>query len=195
MIFQQGNGTERDTQLRKILAAFAVASERADSRGRSLVLQGPAARYRLLLRHPSSAEATGYVVDPDEWLPARIAAIMAFHHPIAASGAYWKRWSFAPSPYQRYRLELLLRILDYKSKCVPRAVTLREIAGHVVFPHAKLGRATEWKTSSERRHTQRLVTEAQYLTKSGYRRLLKGRPIRAAPYLKIAESPMLTEPR
>lgn len=70
---------------------------------------------------------------------------------------------------------LLLRILDRLAgpeTCLP---TLRTIAMDVVYPHSQFGRVIEWKSSSERRQTQRLVSEARFLMKAGYRDLLKGR--------------------
>ena len=41
------------------------------------------------------------------------------------------------------------------------------------YPRSDLGRAIEWKSSSERRHTQRLVSEAHHLMRQGYRALLQ----------------------
>ncbi|MDP3550666.1 MAG: DUF2285 domain-containing protein [Novosphingobium sp.] len=75
-----------------------------------------------------------------------------------------------PSSYQRYRLDLLLRILDITA--VP-GTSARDVAMQAIYPGQNLGRAAEWKGSSERRHTFRLIREARVMTTTGYRALLK----------------------
>lgn len=70
---------------------------------------------------------------------------------------------------------MLLRILDYLADSGAAGPTVREIASEVVYNRANPSRATEWKTSSERRHTQRLVREARVMMQGGYVKLLQGR--------------------
>lgn len=80
-----------------------------------------------------------------------------------------------PSDYQKCRLTVLLKILDAMQLPGGRIATTREIAKKAIYPYSNFGRAAEWKTSSQRRQTQRLITEARGLVDGGYRFLLKGK--------------------
>lgn len=76
-----------------------------------------------------------------------------------------------PTSYQAQRLDLLLSILDRRSE---RQVTSHEIARRLIYPRLDVGRGAAWKSSPERRRTQRLVREAEALAAGGYRALLRG---------------------
>jgi len=78
----------------------------------------------------------------------------------------------APTSYQSQRLDLLLSILDLRGK---RHVTSHEVARRLIYPHLDIGRGAAWKSSPERRRTQRLIREAEALAAGGYRALLAGR--------------------
>ncbi|MBB3860886.1 hypothetical protein GGQ88_002155 [Novosphingobium hassiacum] len=78
-----------------------------------------------------------------------------------------------PSSYQRYRLDLLLRILDIMA--VP-GTSARDVAMQAIYQGQDFGRSAEWKGSSERRHTFRLIREARAMMTTGYRALLASPP-------------------
>lgn len=82
---------------------------------------------------------------------------------------------FHPSPFQRHRLSLLLDILDMMRAADQPPVTSYAVARRLIYPAMKIGRGTDWKTSSERRRTQRLINEAFDLMNGGYRALLAGK--------------------
>lgn len=68
----------------------------------------------------------------------------------------------------------MLAILDHLVGATDKEVTIRSLAETFVFPGTGSGRSIEWKTSSSRRQTQRLVREAIAMTNGGYRKLLNG---------------------
>lgn len=78
-----------------------------------------------------------------------------------------------PTEYQARRLALLLAILDLRSGAEP--VTSHEIARRLVYPRLSLARGAAWKSSAERRRTQRLIREAEAMRAADYRLLLAGR--------------------
>lgn len=81
-----------------------------------------------------------------------------------------------PTPYQASRLALFLAILDRLDTASGASATIRAIAEEVVFPSRVFTtRAIEWKSSSVRRQTQRLVAAAKAMRDKGYRSLLYAR--------------------
>ncbi|WP_375713674.1 DUF2285 domain-containing protein [Sphingobium sp. BS19] len=79
-----------------------------------------------------------------------------------------------PTAFQRQRLSMLLDILDAVLGHEGGRMTTHEIARRHVYRGLRIGRGDEWKSSSERRRTQRLIDEAIALMRGGYRRLLRG---------------------
>ena len=77
-----------------------------------------------------------------------------------------------PTSYQSQRLDLLLSILDLRGE---RDATSHEVARRLIYPRLDVGRGAAWKSSPERRRTQRLIREAEALAAGGYRALLAGR--------------------
>ncbi|MBO6767380.1 MAG: DUF2285 domain-containing protein [Erythrobacter sp.] len=80
-----------------------------------------------------------------------------------------------PTPFQRHRLGRMLTILDAVARLGGENVTNRQIASAAIYPGVEFGSALEWKSSSHRRQTQRLLAEARHMAESGYRKLLMGR--------------------
>ncbi|MBU2605201.1 MAG: DUF2285 domain-containing protein [Alphaproteobacteria bacterium] len=158
-----------------VLVRRSILNEVSNRNGRHLVLSDKHGRYRLLIREKGSLPNSGYLVAGDGYLEMRLAAIARLHGPPRRNSSAMDRQCLRPSKYQRHRLVLLLKILDRLSANEMRLPTLRTIATEVIYPQSQFGRALEWKTSSARRQTQRLVSEARYLMQAGYRDLLKGR--------------------
>lgn len=90
-----------------------------------------------------------------------------------ATGRAASNLAFQPSDFQRQRLVRLLAILD----AVRGGASNREIGTGLVYPRLAGIAAQAWKASSERRHTQRLIAEAEAMASSGYRRLLTDQPM------------------
>lgn len=81
-----------------------------------------------------------------------------------------------PTPGQAARLGLMLAVLDRFGGEGDGPSSLRAIATELAFPGVDLPtRAIEWKSSSIRRQTQRLVANARWLRDGGYRYLLIGK--------------------
>lgn len=149
--------------------------ERFSSEGRHLVLGDWRRRHRILIK-PRASSVSGYVVSPDSWVQMRLEAIKAFDGRTRSGRHSTANDALKPSGYQKCRLTVLLKILDaLHQRGDGRFATLREIAQKVVYQNVDIGRAIEWKSSSHRRQTQRLINEAQLLVNGGYRWLLKGR--------------------
>lgn len=140
-----------------------------------MVIAAPSGHHRLLVREQSAGATSGYFVAADAHLEMRLAAIARFHEPSGRSSCVVGRQVLRPTAYQKHRLVLFLKILDRLADPEKPHPALRNIAADVVYPKSQFGRAIEWKSSSERRRTQRLVKEAKHLMRTGYRDLLKGR--------------------
>ena len=80
-----------------------------------------------------------------------------------------------PTAFQALRLHLLLDILAALLAPGKTRPSTHEIANRLIYPRLTIGRGAEWKASSERRRTQRLIDEAIALMNGGYRALLQGR--------------------
>lgn len=162
-----------DASIHSILRHYELLQDRSTSQGRHLVLGDGKRHHRILFLHPCSA-GRGYLVPQDRWVRSRLAAIDAFDRSYRQSNSARSNDLLSPSPHQRRRLTLLLNILDVMHRSDSGIATTREITKRVVYPNADLGRAIEWKSSSYRRQTQRLIKEARFLVEGGYRWLLKG---------------------
>lgn len=108
----------------------------------------------------------------------RLSAIARLHVSMFGKTGSIGCKALGPTRYQTHRLILKLRILDHLLAPKISLPTLRSIAADIVYPHSNFGNAIEWKSSSARRQTQRLVSGALYLMHNGYRDLLKGQTAR-----------------
>jgi hypothetical protein len=66
----------------------------------------------------------------------------------------------------------MLRILDIANGSRAGRISSRQVAREILFPGTSFASAMEWKISSERRHTLRVIAEALLLRDGGYRDLL-----------------------
>ena len=97
---------------------------------------------------------------------------------LAGAAPRRQRPGCRPTAFQRNRLNLLLDILDMLQALGGRP-TSHTVARSLVYPGMTVGRGVEWKSSSQRRRTQRLIDEARSLMNGGYRLLLRGESIGA----------------
>ena len=156
-------------------AARSICDVIAEQRGpdkHHLVLAGADGRHRLLVIASSQQSIGGYLVPRDGSLPIRLAALEAFHACVGGKIATAARHRLLPTAYQSHRLHLLLAILDVLGMASNGKVTLRDMASKLVYRGLAHERAIDWKSSSQRRHTQRLVAEAHRMASRGYRDLL-----------------------
>ena len=163
-----------DASIHSMLRHFEFLHDISTSDGRHLVLGYQQRRHRILIKSPTSS-LSGYLVAPDPWVRMRLDAIKAFDERTRPRRHATPNDTLKPSYYLKCRLTVLLKILDAMQLPGGRIATTREIAKKTVYPNSTFGRAAEWKTSSQRRQTQRLITEARALVDGGYRFLLKGK--------------------
>ena len=151
------------TGSRRIVAAVA------DRHGISLVADGERARHRVRL-----VACTGRSAEPrfalrtDQWVNVSFAALAALLRQAIPVHP------FLPTPFRRERLLRMLAILDVIDLSPETPATVRQVAQEVTFRGLSPLRAAEWKASSQRRHTQRLIAEAEAMRDRGYLKLLLG---------------------
>jgi hypothetical protein len=126
--------------------------------------------HRIWLFNPPSGGSLAAVIPRDGMTDTRLQAVSDLERWLrgitsAASAA-------RPTSYQSQRLDLLLSILDLRAE---RQVASHEVARRLIYPRMDIGRGAAWKSSPERRRTQRLIREAEALAAGGYRALLTGR--------------------
>lgn len=125
--------------------------------------------HRVWLRGDAGARPLASLVLCDDMIETRLQAVSDLDRWVRgrtlAAPAAW------PTSYQAQRLDLLLSIIDLRGE---RSVTSHEVARQLVYPRMGLGRGSAWKSSPERRRTQRLIRETEALMAGGYRALLTG---------------------
>jgi len=147
-----------------------VVAEQRDVAGYHCVLDGRRARHRLrLIDTDAAGVASEFRIRADRLVSERLVSLAAFS--LGTRGDNDRK----PTPYRRYRLVCLLAVLDLAEGCGPDNSLYRQIAAGIFPGNAPQGRAMEWKNSSERRQTQRLLAEARRMMAKGYRDLLAGR--------------------
>jgi hypothetical protein len=169
------HGAGDDRLLPEVCQGLTAIAEVAGEDARHLILQRAAFRHRVKIKSCLASDGSAFLIGADSKAATRVAALRAF----LASGDRTVRCAMRsvlePTSYQRYRLTLLLQILDYLEQAPPGATSLRMLAGEIVYARDLAVRSIEWKSSSSRRQTQRLVKAARQMVETGYRRLLNGR--------------------
>ena len=158
----------------QILAGRAALLDRTGDGLRHLVFATPHGPLRLCIDNSLPDAGLNCVVHNDSLINVRIAALQWFHKSMRGSPPDPGPTCLFPTPFQRSRLNLMLRILDCLANDAGNPNPIREIGQLIVYPRTRFASAAEWKTSSERRRTQRLVQEAKSLVNGGYLALLKG---------------------
>lgn len=166
------HGLRNCSLFKAALSGRPVLVDARTQNGHHLVLAGKRARHRILIG--DHGDRAGYIVRADRSMPFALAALGAFHENRCGPRAAAARTILMPTAYQRHRLALLVSILDRLEQSASRGATIRQIAGELVFPGQTFDRAIDWKSSSHRRQTQRLVAEARRMMATGYRDLLRG---------------------
>lgn len=131
--------------------------------------------HHLWIRDARSGQALAYVIPRDGAMIRRAEATRRLD--LRLSGVPPGRCPGAvrPTAFQARRLHLLLDILDALLVPDEARPSTHEIADRLIYPRLAIGRGAEWKASSERRRTQRLIDEALALMNGGYRALLQAR--------------------
>lgn len=129
--------------------------------------------HHLWLRDTLPGQPLAYVIVRDGAIDERRRAAWRLDRRFAGVPPARLFGAYRPTLFQRRRLNLLLDILD-RLQAAPVQATSHEIAQTLIYPGMTIGRGMEWKSSTERRRTQRLIGEAVALMRGGYRALLRG---------------------
>lgn len=135
----------------------------------AIALADPDGDHHLVVNTIGPAERLAVMLPLDDSFHIRIEAALRFQRHLFGRAAGPLPRALTLTPRHRLRLVRMVRALDGRSA----GATYREIAG-VLFDR-QWQSATEWKTSSIRAQTIRLVKDAQTMTLGGYLRLLAGR--------------------
>lgn len=141
--------------------------------GRHLILFGEGEWHRLWLRIDDPGVSLAGLILRDGLIDLRRAAAARFDSWLGGATGRAPP-GFLPTDYQAGRLDIMLAILDLLQGPDGDRVTSHDVARRIVYPGLSVGRGAEWKSSSERRRTQRLIEEARALMQGGYRALLAG---------------------
>lgn len=150
-----------------------LLADHALSDGRHLVLGDIDGPHHVWLRDTLPGQPLAYMIVRDAAIDARRLAAWRLDRRLAGAPPSRRHHPFRPTPFQRHRLNLLLDILDLLQAPTGRP-TSHMVAERLVYPRLSIGRGMEWKSSPERRRTQRLIGEAIALMTGGYRGLLRG---------------------
>mgnify|MGYP002780437563 CR=1 FL=1 len=163
------------------MAGGGVICDRTGPRGRHLVLDHEGSRHRLVLIPASEGIAPSYILPAEGHFAVRNAALTAFHRQAERSRGSARAGAAQPSSYQRHRLRMMLAALDARKSADGSRASLRQTALELFGGDPADERAIDWKTSSRRRHIQRLIAEGLKIVEGGYRDLLNARLPEAGP--------------
>jgi hypothetical protein len=137
--------------------------------GRAAVLADPEGDHHLAVGAVDPLEPLAVLLPLDNSFHIRVEAALRFHRRLLGRPAGPLPRALTLTPRHRLRLTRMVRALDGRSS----GATYREIAAVLFQTHQQS--ATEWKTSSIRAQTIRLVRDAERMMRGGYLRLLAGR--------------------
>lgn len=137
--------------------------------GAAIVLPHPGGDHHLILGAIDPAQPLAVLLPLDDNFHIRAEAALRFQRRLFGRATGPPPRALALTPRYRLRLVRMVRALDGRSS----GATYREIAAVLFEAHQQP--ATEWKTSSIRAQTIRLVKDAETMVRGGYLRLLAGR--------------------
>ena len=137
--------------------------------GRAVVLPDPDGDHHLVVAAIDPTQPLALLLPLDDSFHIRAEAALRFHRRLFGRATGPPPRALTLTPRHRLRLTRMVRALDGRSS----GATYREIAAVLFESHRQS--ATEWKTSSIRAQTIRLVKDGQAMMRGGYLRLLAGR--------------------
>lgn len=149
-----------------------ILADRSLRDGRHIVLGDIDGPHHLWLRSNDPTKPLAFAIICDSLAELRYKAAARLGRRLLGAPPARRSQIFRPTAYQQYRLTLLLAVLDMVNLPGAAAATTHMVAHSLVYPRMKDCSSAEWKSSSERRQTQRLIDEALTLMRGGYRTLL-----------------------
>lgn len=173
LILEPASVQAETNTLEHITRQWKILLDSSHERGRHIYFATPGGIQRLWLPDSSSNVSLVCKVPLGSDFEARAEALLALQSASANPPIGRRSRRLIPSRFQHHRLNLMLKTLD----CLADSGTgspVRDIARLVTFPHTRFASSAEWKGSSERRQTQRLIAQACSLADGGYKALLRG---------------------
>lgn len=135
----------------------------------AVVLADSGGDHHLIVGAIDPTEPLAVLLPLDDSFHIRVEAALRSHRRLLGRTAGPLPRALTLTPRHRLRLTRMVRAFDGRSS----GATYREIAEVLFDTHQQS--ATEWKTSSIRAQTIRLVKDAETMVRGGYLRLLAGR--------------------
>ena len=159
-----------DATVIDVAALGEIAADHYGHDGRHMVIASPDGPHRLWLREVKPEAPLAIIIPADRNFAQRIAAALRFERRLRGAVSGQLPPGYRPTAFQRNRLFLLLNLLDAEQAGASR----RAMASSLRYRNSTpMGRA-EWKGSSQRRRTPRMIDEAKHMMVGGYRQLLLG---------------------
>ncbi|NDV89225.1 DUF2285 domain-containing protein [Aurantimonas aggregata] len=137
--------------------------------GSAVVLPDAGGNHELIVGANDPTQPLAVMLPLDANFHIRVEAALRLHRRLFGRAAGPLPRALTLTPRHRLRLVRMVRALDGQSS----GASYREIAAVLFETHQQS--ATEWKTSSIRAQTIRLVKDAETMVRGGYLRLLAGR--------------------
>jgi hypothetical protein len=137
--------------------------------GRAVLLPDAGGDHDLIVGANDPTQPLAVLLPLDGSFHVRVEAAVRLHRRLFGRAAGPLPRALTLTPRHRLRLVRMVRALDGRSS----GANYREIAAVLFNTHRQS--ATEWKTSSIRAQTIRLVKDAEKMMRGGYLRLLAGR--------------------
>jgi hypothetical protein len=135
-----------------------------------MVIASPGGLHRLWLREIKPNTSLAVIIPADRNFVQRIAAAARFERRLRGTVHGQPPLGYRPTAFQRNRLFLLLNLLDAEKAGASR----RTMASTFLYRNSAPMSRAEWKGSSQRRRTHRMIDEAKHMMARGYRELLLG---------------------
>ncbi|MCV0370581.1 MAG: DUF2285 domain-containing protein [Filomicrobium sp.] len=155
-------------RLEQLDLTLATARRRRGG-GTAIVLPHPGGDIHLVVGAIEPTQPLAVLLPLDDSFHIRAEAALQFQRHLLGRATGPPPRALALTPRYRLRLVRMVRALDGRSS----GATYREIAAVLFETHQQS--AAEWKTSSIRAQTIRLVKDAETMMRGGYLRLLAGR--------------------
>jgi hypothetical protein len=147
-----------------------IIADRETSMGRHIIIVDENCKHRIWVARNRQDSGMAFIIPADCTSAVRMAATQRVERRLLQrADGLAQLPELSPTPFQRRRLALLLRLIDADHAHFTR----REMAYSLVYPRHKQLSGDLWKGSNERRRTQRLIDEAMRMMRGGYRELLR----------------------
>lgn len=158
-----------DLALRDFDAVGTIVADYATRNCRHIVIADCGRHHRVCVRGTLATGPDTFVLPAGTSFATRLAATIRLERRLRGLQSDAEDMATHPTPFQRQRLILLLRLID----AALAKATRREMAFTLIYPRTTQLTGAAWKGSNERRRTMRLLANASRMMRGGYRALLQ----------------------